>query len=132
MHLRYRCALKCAMIPEIVHLSLPVLPHLTIIVVFASGRRRSFTVSKSLQQCHDEFVHMAAQRIADLPLNALRARAPQEDTAAQIAVEAAIDALRAPERAIVKQGGAGGVRLRRTKQQVWDGCALCGPNKKVS
>ena len=45
----------------------------------------------------------------------------------QIAVDAAIDALRAPERAIVKQGGAGGVRLQRTRQQVQDDFARCPP-----
>lgn len=70
--------------------------------------------------------------MAEQPLKALLQRLePQEDTAAQIAVDAAIDALRAPERAVVKQGGAGGVRLRRTKQQVRGDVPRCSPHPQL-
>ena len=57
------------------------------------------------------------QKLSLGPLQALISRVSKEDVAASIALDAAgLDGLlRAPETAIVKEGGGGGTRLQRTR-----------------
>lgn len=56
------------------------------------------------------------QRAALQPLELLLGRAPVPKPA-EVAADIAVDALRAPAGAIVKEGGASGKQIRRSKQQ---------------
>jgi hypothetical protein len=98
------------------------------------AEERAFTWIGCRQTCGpDQDNFCLAQKLNLGQLRELIARAPREDAAATgLALDVALDALRAPEGAIVKEGSASGTRLQRTRQQVRNYavvyCVGCGSN----